>query len=285
MRRVFVFGVVALALVGCAVLTSLDDLHGGDASTTDGAVDASIESGADDVLVDAPIDSPPPVDGSGPFAPAILQGFGNWVFGSQSSVTVTSPNPQTKGALNLVVVSFQTDGAQSAVLSITDTDGNAYVACVPASYSTQSTPANVVGQTVWLAKNIKGGSSPNKITVTSIFDTGSDAGAGDQDIRVVEITGLDPNAPFVASNQHSGSGTTDTTNSVVTSSPSLLVAAGVLEYSAPYVDAAAPFALIPTPTSAVFGIVEYQVTDAGGTFGASAYSTQANYLMQLVALH
>jgi hypothetical protein len=134
--------------------------------------------------------------------------------GKGNPIPIPMPNAQGKGNLNVVIIGWNDISQQ--VASVTDTEGNTYVAALPTTTDGVSS-----SQVIYYAKNIKGdsGGSNNQITVTF------NQPASTPDVRVLEYSGLDPNAPL---DQAVGNfGTTGPANSgacTTTSAVELIVA-------------------------------------------------------------
>ncbi|HEY2978588.1 MAG TPA: IPT/TIG domain-containing protein, partial [Burkholderiaceae bacterium] len=99
---------------------------------------------------------------------------------AMSSVSVTYPNAQNPGDLNIVVVGW--NDTNSTVQSVTDSAGNAY------SLAVGPTKGSGITQAIYYARNIVGGN--NAVTVR--FNTS----AAYADIRILEYYGLDAANPF-----------------------------------------------------------------------------------------
>ena len=221
-----------------------------DASTDDASTSDAAGDGGSDAAEDAPI--------------AIVQSVANAVFGGPTSVSTVTPSPETRGNLNVVAISWQADGYASAILSITDTDGNTYELAVV------SKNAAALGHAIYYAKNINGGVKPNTVTITTILQPGADSGADDPDVAILEISGLDRVAPYETMNQASGSSATATSGNVITVVPrSLLITAGGVDYGNTFADASTAFTLVPLTGESAWDLVGYQVVQSTGTYASS----------------
>ncbi len=126
---------------------------------------------------------------------------------SGSSLVVPYPAAQTAGNLNIVVVGW--NDTTSAVSSIVDSNKNSYVRAVGPTTGTALT------QTIYYARNIGKGSN----TVTVTFNQT----ASYPDVRVLEYSGADPNAPLDVAAAAAGTGPTASSGAATTNSLSELV--------------------------------------------------------------
>ncbi len=95
--------------------------------------------------------------GSGPIN--YIQRGGTVTNVSSTTIPATMPDLQTAGDLNVVIIGWA--DATTTVSTMTDTEGNTYVAALPLTVSTG------LSQVIYYAKNIAGDSTtPNQITVT-----------------------------------------------------------------------------------------------------------------------
>lgn len=102
-----------------------------------------------------------------------------------TTVQSALPNVQTAGHLNVVIIGW--NDTVTTVSSVTDTEGNIYVAALAPVTGTALT------QVIYYAKNIVGDSgTPNQITVT--FNQPAPA----PDVQILEYSGLDVTSPLDA---------------------------------------------------------------------------------------
>ncbi len=125
----------------------------------------------------------------------------------QSSVTVTYPQPQAQGDLNIVVVGW--NDTVATVQSVTDSLGDSYtLALVP-------TAGTGLTQSIYYAPNVLAGSN----TVTVTFSQAATL----PDVRVLEYSGLSPTGPLDVTAGTSGSGTLASSGSATTNFASELI--------------------------------------------------------------
>jgi hypothetical protein len=124
-----------------------------------------------------------------------------------SSVSVSYASSQTAGDLNIVVVGW--NDTTSSVSSVIDTSGNTYAPAVG------PTTASGLRQSIYYAKNIKGGSN----TVTVNFNQA----AAYPDIRALEYAGADTSNPLDVTAAAVGSSTTASSGSATTTSANELI--------------------------------------------------------------
>ena len=123
---------------------------------------------------------------------------------NQSTVTVTYPQAQTQGDMNIVVVGWH--DAVATVKSVTDSLGNTY------SLAIGPTTGTTLRQSIYYAPNIHSGTN----TVTVTFNQA----AVTPDIRILEYSGLDPASPFdVTAGAHSETACLRTADPVTTNFP------------------------------------------------------------------
>ena len=132
-----------------------------------------------------------------------------------TTIPVLMPNQQTAGNLNVVIIGWADTSA--TVSSVTDTEGNNYVAALAPVTGTG------LSQVVYYAKNIAGDSgTPNQITVTF------SQAAQFPDVRILEYNGLDPSSPLDAGATAgaAGSGSLADSGACTTTTPVELIVAG-----------------------------------------------------------
>ncbi|HSB75240.1 MAG TPA: IPT/TIG domain-containing protein [Terriglobales bacterium] len=183
-----------------------------------------------------------------------------------ASVAVPYKSPQSAGDLNVVVVGW--NDTTSSVQSVTDSAGNAYALAVGPTRGT------AISQSIYYAKNIKGGSN----TVTVTFNQAAIAA----DVRVLEYAGADTSNPLDVTAIGTGKSTTASTSSVSTNAANeLLVGADTV-----YTGNAGPgpgfsARIITSPDS---DLAEDRVVNVTGSYNASApLSSSGNWVMQMAA--
>ncbi len=189
---------------------------------------------------------------------------------SSTTATVLGliPNLQQAGNLNVVIIGWADTAA--TVSSVTDTEGNTYVAALPLN-----TFAGL-SQVIYYAKNILGdsGSTPNQITVT--FSQAAVA----PDVRILEYSGLDITSPIDAAAGATGSGIlADSGACTTTVGPDLIVAGGTVETG--ITGAGTGYALLDITANGDNS--QHQIVSVPGSCQATASVTSGNWVMQTVA--
>jgi hypothetical protein len=195
--------------------------------------------------------------------------------GSSQNPPAPMLNPETKGDLNVVIAGWADTAA--SVTGVSDSEGNTYVAASPT--------INGVGlsQAIYYAKNIKGdGVTPNTITVN--FNRGASA----PDIRVLEYSGLDTNAPLdvaVGASDATQSNIADT-GSCTTTAPGELVVAGATVadlVTGPDPDTATPYLFAMTDITTNGNATEQEILPAAGSCEAKMQLSAAqDWVIQAV---
>ena len=179
------------------------------------------------------------------------------------------PALQTAGNLNVVFIGWADTAA--AVSSVTDTEGNTYVAALPTANGTG------VSQAIYYAKNIAGDSvTPNTVTVTF------SQGAQFPDVRVLEYSGLDTGSPLdtVASNAGSGA-LADSGACTTTTAVELILSGGTV--GTHITGPGSGFTLVDL-TRPNGGSAQHKITSAAGSCQATApISASSAWVMQSVA--
>jgi len=134
---------------------------------------------------------------------------------SPSTVGVAFTNAQTAGNTNVVVVGW---GASSAVVSVTDTQGNTYSEAMGTNTVNIGTGSQV-SQNIWYAPNIKAGAN----TVTVTFNTNS---VTFPDVFVLEYSGLSTTAVLDVVSGAVGSGSPANSGSATPNNAGDLLVAG-----------------------------------------------------------
>ena len=189
---------------------------------------------------------------------------------SASHVSVTYTQAQVSGDLNVVVVGWK--DTLATVSSVTDTAGNVYTLGLgPTILSSQLT------QSIYFAKNIVAApAGSNAVTVT--FSTA----ATSPDVRILEYSGIDANAPLDAAAGASGSNaTTDSGPVATTYANDLLIGASVVTTSTTAPGVGYTARLVSAPSG---DLVEDTLVTAAGTYDAtSSLSSAGAWVMQVVA--
>jgi hypothetical protein len=188
--------------------------------------------------------------------------------GAAATVLVPMPSPQKAGDLNVVIIGWSDTVA--TVTAVTDTEGNTYVAALPAVTGTG------VSQVIYYAKNITGDSlAPNQITVTF------SQAAQSPDVRIFEYSGLDTVNPIDTAAGFHGSGALADTGPCTTTTPvELIVAGGTVASGIP--GAGSGFILLDLTTDG--DNAEHQITTVAGSCEATApVNAPGPWVMQTVA--
>jgi Galactose oxidase-like, Early set domain/Bacterial Ig domain/Kelch motif len=188
----------------------------------------------------------------------------------QVTVTVTFPNAQSAGNLNVVVVGW--NDATATVTSVTDSKGNSYTRAVGPTVL-----AGQASQSIYFAPNIMAASANSNI-VTVRFNVA----AVYPDIRILEYSGLDPVSPLHTVTASSGSSATSSSDSLTVSVPNVLLVAGNIVGTT--TSGPGPSFTNRMITNPDGDIVEDRVVDTPGTYIATAPLTSSGYwVMQMVA--
>jgi large repetitive protein len=188
---------------------------------------------------------------------------------SAQSVTVTYTQVQTAGDLNVVVVGWN-DSTTQIINPVTDTQGNVYVLAVGPTVQSGSAT-----QAIYYAKNIAGAVAKGN-TVTVKFN----GNAMYPDIRIAEYSGVDPTNPLDVVAAAQGNGTLSSSGSVTTGNANdLLVGANLVGDVT-----TGPGAGYTSRVISPYGdILEDSIVTATGSYSATAPTTQAVWIMQMVA--
>ena len=184
----------------------------------------------------------------------------------QSQVSVSYPNAQTAGNVNLLAIGWNDTNA--SISTISDSAGNAYDVAIP------TFRGNGMSQAIYYATNITAGS--NTVTVTfnqpAVF----------VDLRVTEYSGLSPANAFDAGTSGTGIGTgADSGPLTVGAINELLFGAGMTADTFTAPGGGFTLRVITSPDS---DIVEDQIAPALGTHNVTAsLNSSAAWLMQLAA--
>ena len=182
-----------------------------------------------------------------------------------ASVPVAYASSQNAGDLNVVVVGW--NDTTSSVSSVTDTSGNTYVQAVG------PTTASGARQSIYYAKNIKGGSN----TVTVTFNQA----AAYPDIRVLEYAGADTSSPLDVTAAAVGSSTTANSGSATTTSANELVfGADTIATGTPGPGAGFTSRIITSPDS---DIAEDKIVSTTGSYSATAPLSPSGYWVMQMA--
>ena len=183
-----------------------------------------------------------------------------------SSVSVTLDGAEGAGHLNVVIVGW--NDSTSSIQSVTDSNGNTYVAAVG-----PVTNAGNASQIVYYAKNVAAGND----TVTVAFS----GTVNYPNVRVLEYSGIDTVNAFDTGVSGSGSGLTQNSGSLTTTNANDLLVAS--NYVADVTTASDPN-YTQRFITAGGELVEDRIVSSTGSYSAS--STQGNsgfWVMQLAA--
>jgi hypothetical protein len=192
--------------------------------------------------------------------------------GSRAQTVPTSPmaSPQGKGNLNVVVIGWS--DITSQVSSVTDLEGNTYVAALPVIQGTS------LSQVIYYAKNIVGdtnGCAPNCNVITVNFNTASSS----PDVRVVEYSGADINSPLDQAVGAAGSGALADTGACLTTSAVELIVSGST-VSSNVTSAGTNFTTVDYTSNG--DNVEHQITSAVGSCEATTVMIGGIWVTQAV---
>jgi hypothetical protein len=201
-------------------------------------------------------------------------GFAQGVYATpqtpQSSVSVTFPNAQAIGNLNVVVVGW--NDTTAAVSSVTDSIGNVYTLAVgPTQVSGQ------LSQSIYYARGIlAAGANINTVTVRFTVP------AQYADIRVLEYNGLDRVNPVDVTAAAIGSSTTSNSGAVTTTNANdLIFGANIVSTSTTGPGTGFTKRMITKPDG---DIAEDHVVSTVGSYNASAPLNRSGpWIMQMVA--
>ena len=188
---------------------------------------------------------------------------------SASSVSVKYATAQTAGDLNVVAVAW--NNSTSAVNSVTDTSGNAYLLAVgPTSYAGKGT------QLIYYAQNIAAAAAgANTVTVTF------NATVPYPDVRILEYSGISSSALDVAVGASGNSSSLSSGAVTTTNANDLLVGANYIGGCFKAVGTGYTQRLVTSPDC---DLVEDEVVAATGSYSATATQGGANWwVMQLAA--
>ena len=185
---------------------------------------------------------------------------------NSASVPVAYPQAEVAGDLNVVVVGW--NDTTSSVSSVTDTLGNTYTLAVG------PTTASGARQSIYYAKNIKGGSN----TVTANFTQA----AVYPDIRVLEYAGADTTNPLDVTAAAVGSSTTANSGSATTTAANdLIFGADTVATGTPGPGAGFTTRIITTHDS---DLAEDEIGPTPGSYSATAPLSPSGYwVMQMAA--
>ena len=204
--------------------------------------------------------------GTGPIN--YIQRGGTATASTTATVVGLIPNLQQAGNLNVVIIGWSDIAA--TVSSVTDTEGNTYVAALPVVNGTG------VSQVIYYAKNIVGDAiTPNQISVT--FSQAAVA----PDVRILEYSGLDITSPLDTAAGAAGIGTLADTGACTTTSPIEVIVAGATVDSG-VTGAGVGFILldITTPNG---DNSQHQITQAAGSCEATTPLTTGAWVIQAAA--
>ena len=182
----------------------------------------------------------------------------------QNSVSVTYPQTQGAGDLNIVAVGW--NDTTSSVQSVKDSHGNTYSLAAPTIRGTN------LSQAIYYLKNIAAGSN----TVTVTFNQAS----AFVDARALEYSGLDPTNPLDVTASQSGSGTNAGSGPATTSSSNELIFGANTVFTGNA--SPGPNFVARIITSPDSNLAEDEIVTTAGTYDATATLTAAGpWVMQL----
>ncbi|HET7213288.1 MAG TPA: IPT/TIG domain-containing protein [Terriglobia bacterium] len=187
--------------------------------------------------------------------------------GSFATLSVPYTSSQKAGNLNMVVVGW--NDTTSAVSSVTDSLGNSYILAVG------PTTASGARQSIYYAKNIKGGSN----TVTVTFSQA----AAYPDIRILEYSGASTTSPVDVAAAAVGSSTTASCGPVTTTAANeLIFAADTIATGTPGPGSGFTARIITTHDS---DLAEDKQGATTGSYSATAPVSPAGYwVIQMVTI-
>ena len=184
---------------------------------------------------------------------------------SSATVSVAYPQAEIASDLNIVVVGW--NDTTSSVTSVSDTQGNAYALAVG------PTTASGARQSIYYAKNIKGGSN----TVTVNFNQA----ATFPDVRVLEYAGADTTSPLDVTAAATGSSTTANSGSATTSAANeLIFAADTIATGTPGPGAGFTARIITQHDS---DLAEDKIGTTPGSYSATAPLSPSGYWVMQMA--
>jgi Fibronectin type III domain len=207
-------------------------------------------------------------------AVAFVQG-NSAVATSGSPVSATYPSAQAAGDLNVIFVGW--DQATSHVQSVTDTNGNTYVAAIGPTVVAIGPTANPSGatQVTYYAKNIAASAAGTNI-VTVTFT----AAVSYPDVRILEFSGVSTSNPLDVVSGAIGTGTTLNSGALTTTaSNDLLVASG---YGQNTENSGAGSGYTQILRSS-WNPVEDAILTAAGSYSATSTMPSGYWVMQQVA--
>jgi hypothetical protein len=179
-------------------------------------------------------------------------------------VDLEFPGAQTPGNLNVVVIGWVAAGA----VTVTDDNGNAYMVAQGAMTQTN------VGQTMYYAENIAGGTNRVHVTFTAMQ-------ASSPDVRILEYAGPVHTGAYVGGNSTFGTGVDMTSGPLPIAVPHALLVAGVTV--AGVTQSAGPdySERVKTP----FGhlVEDREVLEAASYTASATQDQNVTYVIQLVA--
>ena len=188
---------------------------------------------------------------------------------AQNAVAVTYLGAQSAGNTNVVVVGW--GDTTHTVLSVTDSMSNVYAPVVGPTVNA----AGGLSQTIYYAKNITAAPAGGN-TVTVSFD----GPAFYPDIRILEYSGVDVNAPVDITAVGTGNGATSSTPAVTTANAAdLLFAANVVST----VNTAAGTGFTKRIITVDGNIAEDRMVTAIGSYSTTATLNSGQWVMQMVA--
>ena len=188
---------------------------------------------------------------------------------------VAVPFTAVQAAHNLNVVAVGWNDTSTSVVSVTDSNGNAYALAATTESTPVPAPSDLqlgVSQAIYYAKDINAGI--NTVTVTFNQTTAV------QSVRIVEYTGLDTVSPLDTSVGNNGTALIADSGAVTTNSANdLLFGAGTITTG--FTAAGTGFTTVLI--NGLSDIVEDQVVATAASHNATAALTSGAWVMQMVA--
>jgi hypothetical protein len=197
--------------------------------------------------------------------PSYVQGASSDPQSSQSSMTISLPQAEKAGDLNVVAIGW--NDTTTTISAVTDSTGNPYQVAVPQGQTTG------LRQAIYYAKNLTGDST----TITVKFSQA----AAYPDVRVMEYANVDPTSPFDVGGTGAGTATTASSGTVTTTRGNdLVVGAGMTAGGFTGAGSGYTTRMITSPD---MDIAEDRVAATAGSYSATASGTNDVWLMQVAA--
>lgn len=183
---------------------------------------------------------------------------------TSAAVVATMPLAQTAGDLNVVAIGWSDTTAHA--MTVQDSEGNTYTQALNATIGIGT------GQSIYYAKNLRGGGPFNAVTVTF------NPPAAFPDVRVAEYSGLDPNSPLDQVSANSGTGGIASSGPITVAASELVVGAGTTDGA--FSGSGTGFATVDITANG--NDIEHQVAPPAGSVTAQA-PVSGDWVMQAVS--